>query len=319
MSLAGVARVLVTLVATPVIVLTVLRLVGAGRSFPLATAMTVLPYVLLFGLVLVPVAWWLGPRPVALVLSVAVLVGAALQLPRVLPSSGPQATGPTVTVAVANLREGGADAPSLVALVDELDVDVLVTVELSDAAVDRLTAAGLDTRLPHRELRPSGRTSGGGLHSRWPLDPGPTTSRGGFGATPTATIAVPDALLLDLHGVHPLPPISPDWTRAWARVLGGLPDPEEPVLRVLAGDLNATHDHPPFRDLLRAGYVDAAATRGQAWRPTFSGLGFGAPVPPVTLDHVLVDPRIAVEHVAVRPLPGSDHRMVVARLRLPAA
>lgn len=313
-----VGSVLATTLAVPVVVLVGARVVGAGRSFPLAALLTVLPYLLLLGALLVPLAWRLGPRPVAVALTLAVAVGGALQLPRVLPSDAPTVDGPMLTVAVANLRAGGGDAATIVAHVDRHRIDVLLTLELTEPSIARLSTAGLDDRLPHTALRPSGRTSGGGIHSRVELDRGPDTSRGGFGATPSATLTVDGAPPVELHGVHPLPPISADWTRAWDATLGGLPRPDD-TLRVLAGDLNATHDHAPFRDLLRAGYVDAAAARGQAWRPTFSGLADGDPVPPVTLDHVLVDPRIAVRSVRVVPLPGSDHRMLIAELQLPAA
>lgn len=305
--------------ATVVLVGIALRVAGAGRGFPAAPLMTVLPYVALLGVVLAVVAARTGARWLALTLGVALLLYGGLSLPRVLPSPQPDVDGPTVTVAIANLFVGDADADALVAVVDELDVDLLVTVELTGGGIARLAEAGLDDRLPHRVLRPSARTSGGGLHSRWPLERGPDTPRGPFGATPTAVVAVPDTLPVDLHGIHPLPPISADWTAAWAATLEGLPTLERPVLRILAGDFNADRDHAPFRRLLRDGYVDAAAARGLGWRPTFFGIAEGDLVPPVVLDHVLVDPRIAVEQVRVRRLADSDHRMVIARLRLPAA
>ena len=41
-------------------------------------------------------------------------------------------------------------------------------------------------------------------------------------------------------------------------------------------------------------------------------------VRPLGFDHVLVDAAIGVEHVTTRAVPGSDHRMMIARLRLPA-
>jgi endonuclease/exonuclease/phosphatase family metal-dependent hydrolase len=77
-------------------------------------------------------------------------------------------------------------------------------------------------------------------------------------------------------------------------------------------------DHYWFRELLDSGWVDAADARGMGLRSTFGGPGAGAPVPPVTLDHVLVDTDVLVEHVSTRPLPGSDHLMLIVRLRLPA-
>jgi len=40
---------------------------------------------------------------------------------------------------------------------------------------------------------------------------------------------------------------------------------------------------------------------------------------PLTIDHVLVDERVKVEKVTVVRVPGSDHRAMIAVLRLPRA
>ncbi|WP_349306923.1 endonuclease/exonuclease/phosphatase family protein [Cellulomonas sp. ES6] len=81
---------------------------------------------------------------------------------------------------------------------------------------------------------------------------------------------------------------------------------------VVAGDLNATLDHPGLADL--GPCVDAAAATGAA------GLGtWPADVPRVLgapIDHVLVDARVwRVTGFGVLPRTGtSDHRPVVAHL-----
>ena len=43
----------------------------------------------------------------------------------------------------------------------------------------------------------------------------------------------------------------------------------------------------------------------------------GDPIPPVTIDHVLVDRRIGVVTASTHPMPGSDHRALFATLVLP--
>jgi endonuclease/exonuclease/phosphatase family metal-dependent hydrolase len=63
------------------------------------------------------------------------------------------------------------------------------------------------------------------------------------------------------------------------------------------------------------GYRDAAWTVGRALHATWTPLRL--PHPRLTLDHVLVDPRIGVAAVAFARVPGSDHRAVVAELVLP--
>jgi endonuclease/exonuclease/phosphatase family metal-dependent hydrolase len=87
--------------------------------------------------------------------------------------------------------------------------------------------------------------------------------------------------------------------------------------RVLLGDFNATLDHAPLRELISRGYRDAADTTGKGLIGTW-GPYDGSPIPPVTIDHVLVDERIGVREVSVHPIPGSDHHAIVAGLTVPA-
>ena len=116
--------------------------------------------------------------------------------------------------------------------------------------------------------------------------------------------------------MHTHPPVhSPRQVRRWEEDLTLLPAPADGVLRVLAGDFNATWDHAAFGRLLRRGWVDAARATGQAWRATWQPVH--APQPRLTLDHVLVDPRIGVRALRVVRVPGSDHRALVAELLVP--
>jgi endonuclease/exonuclease/phosphatase (EEP) superfamily protein YafD len=103
--------------------------------------------------------------------------------------------------------------------------------------------------------------------------------------------------------------------RTWSSDLAALPAPDPGVLRVLAGDFNATFDHAALRAVLARGWADAAqrAGRGLAW--TWRPLRL--PAPRLVIDHVLIDPRIAVAAVDLVHLPGSDHRALVTDLVLP--
>jgi endonuclease/exonuclease/phosphatase (EEP) superfamily protein YafD len=323
---AGVRQALVALVVVLtalVVPVVAVRGVGADVGFPLAAVLTVFPWLALLALVLAGAAAALRLRRLALVAGTTALVGIAVLVPRMLPGPAPAVApeGPVHTIAVANLRLGQADADAVVAAVRAHDVDVLLTLELTDAAIGRLVAAGLDTLLPNATLLPSRLTSGGGIHARDPLTPLEPSGARRFGSTPRAVLDVAGAPPVVVEGVHPLPPIDPGWTRDWREALTMLPapaaGPDDDVV-LLAGDFNATHDHAPFRALLDDGWVDAADAVGRGLVPTFHGLPWGEPVPPVTLDHVLVDGRVAVEAVTTAPLPGSDHRILVVRLRLPA-
>lgn len=103
--------------------------------------------------------------------------------------------------------------------------------------------------------------------------------------------------------------------QCWADGLAALPRGGD-RLHVLAGDFNATLDHPPMRALLGAGYRDAADVTGRGLTPTWPQQGW-EPVPGVTLDHVLADSAMAVGAFGVYALPGTDHRPVFAELTLP--
>ena len=94
------------------------------------------------------------------------------------------------------------------------------------------------------------------------------------------------------------------------------PAPEPGVLRVLAGDFNATLDHAALRAVLRTGLDGRRPARPAGGWPG-PGARCGCRWPRLALDHVLVDPRIGVAAVDLVPVPGSDHRALVADLVLP--
>jgi hypothetical protein len=203
-------------------------------------------------------------------------------------------------------------------LVRRYDVDVLSVQELTPEAEAALRAAGIGKLLPSSHVipaRPGSVTSASG--AVWTrLTVAELCAEPGTFEQPTVRLAVDGAPDVALTAVHTAPPaVSPAAVRAWTDDLAALPDPEPGVLRVLAGDFNATLDHGALRALLRRGYVDAARAVGSAltwtWRPL--RLRF----PRLTLDHVLVDPRITVTSVALVTVAGSDHRAVVADLVLP--
>ncbi len=88
-------------------------------------------------------------------------------------------------------------------------------------------------------------------------------------------------------------------------------------MRILAGDFNATLDHPELRAVIERGYTDAADAAGAGLRPTWPAPPRNRRALPLTIDHVLVDRRVRVERVTVVRIPHSDHRAVIAELRLP--
>ncbi|MEV1332087.1 endonuclease/exonuclease/phosphatase family protein [Micromonospora costi] len=307
------------LAVAPAAVWAVLRLAGLDRG-PLVQALAFTPYVAAWSPIPVVLALALRRRWPALVAAVAAVALVAVVAPRGLASSPPRATGPTVRLLTANLLAGGAAPDTLVDLVRRHRVDVLVVQEFTPRAQADLDRLGLDRLLPYRQLNPLDGTPGSGLYSRFPIgDVGVRRHRGAWGFTQAyGTVAVPGAPPVRVESAHPAAPYAVDQVGFWRADLAAQP-PATPdgELRILAGDFNATLDHSPLRALLRTGYVDAADATGRGFVGTW-GPYDGDPIPPVTIDHVLVDRRIAPRTVRVLNLPGTDHRPVLATLQLPA-
>ncbi|WP_436526920.1 endonuclease/exonuclease/phosphatase family protein [Actinoplanes sp. HUAS TT8] len=311
--------VLLWILLTPGLVWTVLRL-GGWEPGRLIQLMAFTPYVAIGSfvvaiLILVCRRWTAGA--VASLVAVAL---AACVLPRALPDrdKGP-GDGVRARFMTANLLLGGADTAEIVRLVEENDVAVLALQEFSPRAEAGLAAAGIDRLLPYHSLAAEPGASGSGLYSRFPLaDPGSKRNVGGF-LQAFGTVQAPGAGPVFVESVHPLAPSAPDTFSGWRSDLANEPrsDADGPR-RILLGDFNSTLDHAALRELISHGYRDAADTVGEGWIGTW-GPYDGDLIPPVIIDHVLVDDQIGVREVSVHGVKDSDHRSVVAELTLPAA
>jgi endonuclease/exonuclease/phosphatase (EEP) superfamily protein YafD len=252
------------------------------------------------------------------------LVAAALLVTCVLPRALPDPDrGPAAGVAVAalttNMLEGGADAAAIVRLVRDHDVGLLALQEFTPQARTDLAAAGLDALLPYAALGPEVGTSGSALYSRWPVAGGGTRRNGGGFLQAYGSVQPPGAPRLLVESVHPVAPAGLSALAGWRADLAAEPGAaQDGPPRILLGDFNSTLDHAPLRDLIAHGYRDAADAVGQGLVGTW-GPYHGAPIPPVTIDHVLVDRRLGVRAVSVHGVPRSDHRAVLATLVLPRA
>ncbi|MGY1836724.1 endonuclease/exonuclease/phosphatase family protein [Blastococcus sp. SYSU DS0510] len=307
--------------AMPWAVWAVLRRTGAERGFPLVPALAFTPYAAATAVLPLALAVRARSRGAALLAATAAAVlGAAVRSHRGRPPVEPAPEGLRVRLATVSLRLGLIPAEPVVELVRRHGVDVLAVQELTPEAERRLTAAGLAELLPHAHVVPARPgnvpAASGAVWSRWPVSDR-SAAPGGF-EQPTVRLPAGSGPELEVTAVHSRPPApSPAAVRGWAEDLAGLPAPEPAVLRVLAGDFNATLDHAALRAVLRRGYLDAARAVGEGHRWTWHPLR--SPLPRLGLDHVLVDPRLAVAGCAFVPVPGSDHRSVVVDLVLPGS
>ncbi|WP_432967914.1 endonuclease/exonuclease/phosphatase family protein [Dactylosporangium sp. CA-233914] len=300
---------------------TLIRVLGAERGTPLVQLMTYTPYAAAGLLAAATVVLALGATAPGLTLAACGLILAVLVAPRMIPGPRPGG-GVRLRVMCANLLFGRSATPAFVEQLKVDDIDVLAVQELTAEGLAVLDEAGIEDLLPHRVVRPRPGGGGSGLFSRHPItDPAVRTLGPIVLAQASATVHAPGAGPVRIESAHPYPP-RPGHMHQWAQNIVDQtpPDPAGPP-RVLLGDFNSTLDHAVLRRLLRGGYRDAAASRGRGLAMTWPCRTETLPfwTPPVTLDHVLVDPRIGVREFGTRPAGPSDHRPVVAELVLPPA
>ncbi len=307
----------VWLALVPLLGFTVLRLAGFTGNWYLVAVLAFVPYAALASVAVLLLAA-LARRWLATALAGLVTLALALcVLPRAVDDRQPAPGGPALRVLSANMRVGGADADALVALVRDRQADLLALQEFTPYAQDALTAAGLDRLLPYHVRYGTWGVDGSALYSRYPMTgTGYRSLPGGFGQA-YAQLQVPGAASVLVESVHPCAPSESSRLDCWHAGLAQEPPATvDGPLRILAGDFNATIDHEPLRRLLGTGYRDAASALGDGLVPSWPY--DGRPLPGVTLDHVLVDRRIAVRQWRTLTNPGSDHRAVYAELALPS-
>jgi len=295
------------------------RSFGLERGHPLVALMAFTPYAALGALVATVLALAVRTWPAAIVAAAALTLLVLAMAPRALggPEEDGMAAGSSVTVLALNLYEGRADPAAVLSLVDRHDADIVCLSELTPAAVRRLDDEGLGERLPERELAAAPGADGTGIYAKGALQPLPGVVPG-IGETPMARARV------DLGGggdwgevvsVHVRAPTDDAAGERWEAGLEALPAPSEPGAQLLAGDFNATLDHAELRDVLERGYEDAADAAGAGLAPTWPVIAHSSP--PLTIDHLLAEEGSTIRSYALAEVPGTDHRGVVAELRLP--
>ncbi len=234
------------------------------------------------------------------------------------PSREDAAGAPTLRVMVVNAHEGRASPTDVVAAVTGNAIDVLVVTELTGSLAHDLTAAGLDARVTARWIRVPGQ------------DGVPTDPEAGMGIWTHATIAAnqdvpgttwpatevrleqPAVTVIAAHVATPTPTGAARWSHDLMALRARTAASTGPT--VLLGNLNATPLHADLRAFRAAGLRDAADALGQGPRPTWPAW---SPFPLLPLDHVMVSPDVAVSSLGTVVIDGSDHRGLVAAVRLP--
>lgn len=279
------------------------------------------PALLAAGTVAAVVALLARRRILALTCVLVVVAGAWTYVPLFRANPAPDiGSAPTIRLLQTNITVGGADPVALTTLARDRGVDIVTVQELTDAAVIALREAGFEDLFPHRLLDPyPGGGGGSGIYSRLPLTSGGTIE--GMTLSNLRTeVDTGTGTPLTLFAVHPLPGfLAP--ARQWAADLVTLRStieaPENAVGPVVvSGDFNATWSHRRFRDLLGAGYVDAADQTGSGLIPTYpTDKSYPAVI---GIDHVLTRGATATSLERVT-IPNADHHGLIAVIALTAS
>jgi endonuclease/exonuclease/phosphatase (EEP) superfamily protein YafD len=222
--------------------------------------------------------------------------------------------GPSLTVVTANVRYRNEDRRRFLEWLEAQDADLVVVQEVTAAWAAEL--ARLDD-YPHQSVLVREDPYGIAVLSRWPLESTQPVDLAGDGLPSlVGRVEVAGQHLL-LVGLHTHWPVLPGLARARDESLRAAAQLVQAQDRpaIVLGDLNLTPYSPAFPR-----FEDAAGVRdvmdGRRWRPTWQA-GFWPLA--LRIDHVLASSGICVERAEVGPSIGSDHRPVIARLRLPVA
>ena len=250
------------------------------------------------------------PRVLFLVLLVAAL---AWQLYRIWPYTPLVATearmvgtcddSARLRLLVANVRVGNEETAPLLALLEEMEPDVVLVVE-SDAGWER-SLEGLRGTYPY--LVGLAQDNGYGMHllSRLELiDPEVRYLLEDYVPSIKTGIRLPSGSRIDLYGVHPKPPPLDDTARRDAELLlVGREVRREEAPAIVAGDLNDVAWSGTTRLFRRVGgLLDPRIGRG-----LYATYNAKWPLLRWPLDHIFFEDSFLLLDVAVMPDIGSDH------------
>jgi endonuclease/exonuclease/phosphatase family metal-dependent hydrolase len=317
--------VIASLLVLPTLAVTLARMLPGDNLWWVilraCTPLAIVPYTLA-AIVLVAMSWGLRGAARSTALSALVLVMSLLLLHMwwfaepFLANAPGSATDDGFVVMTANLHVGRADPDAVIDAVDRYGVDVLVLEEITPSALIELDEAGLARRLDHRAGAPRPDRDGIMLFTSEPLRDLTEidTSSPGFGAEMTTSSGP-----LRILAVHPIAPNNgvAQWSNDLDVIVATARASRGPTL--VAGDFNATLDHPQLQALMDSNYRDASADAGLGWRPTWpspDNLRLGSVRLPSLfgLDHVFVRGPLEATNAHVRVVRGTDHRALVSRV-----
>ena len=309
-------RVVPTAVAAAAAAVLLPDVLGADRVLPSIAAVAWRPQALAgTALGALALSAWRPARPTAAALGAVAAAALAAVVARS-PRAGRIAPGPDdLTILTANVLAGRADTGAVAALISREEPDLVVLPEAGCDYRDKLAPLVADLGYRGWAATPPGVRDIRGVV----VFAGPRAGElrvAAESALHYRHVRVGGGILGDreLFAVHTAAPRNRRLVGRWRANLasiGGWTRSEPAPLVV--GDLNATLDHSSLRAAL-GGCVSAATGLGGLVGTFPSSLPrwFG-----IRIDHVLVPAGTETVRCAVHDVPGTDHRAVVARVRLP--
>jgi endonuclease/exonuclease/phosphatase (EEP) superfamily protein YafD len=289
----------------------VIRVRGAGHIGRGAVVAAATPFFFVFSWPVAVIA--LLERAWILAIAAMLLVGCQVAWVYQRRRRSPTGTDPIVTVFTVNASFRNPDIGLIAEEIAASSADVVIVLELTTDHVATLSASGALDAHRWNLVLPQGRGAWGiGLWSKVPVrDLGQWDLQGVPQLRGQLQLAGNRSLsIVAVHVPAPWPGSARRWVAGLAELGHVVGLETRPV--VVAGDLNATWDHRPFRDLMATGLRDAAVEAGRGWARTWPSARRAVPF--LRLDHILIAGDVAVAAYRTGPAQGSDHRSVMAEL-----
>jgi endonuclease/exonuclease/phosphatase family metal-dependent hydrolase len=261
-------------------------------------------------------AWRSWDRKLALAfVGLAAGYAATFVSPSAVIGCGPSSSDDEIVIYTHNVWWRRGEPEAIANSIDSSQADIVVLQEVSPELIDALGQHPLladDYRF--RASEPSDEDINGlAVWSRYPISDATVDVLGETTPRLRTTIESPRGPFR-LDAVHVTAPISDDRVREWETQLSQLAATDDAAPTLLAGDFNATEDHLQFRSILEQGWTDAHGPKGcgldatwasERWFPTL-----------LRLDHVLASGHFEVLALEVGHNASSDHRPVIATVRI---
>jgi endonuclease/exonuclease/phosphatase (EEP) superfamily protein YafD len=219
---------------------------------------------------------------------------------------------PHLRVLSANVRFSNPTKARLAAELMRVDADVVLLQEVTSGWLRILELAGFDARYRYRIAEPHEDSRGMAVYSRVPLTNQLVVEPDGVPTIAArVTVRGRPVSLVNVHAGGPTEGMP--FHRATVAVVRELVR-TRPAPRVVAGDFNATPYNRTMHLMSQLGLESAHVRRGRGLAVTWPNGKH--PLPPVRIDHVLVDPDVVVLDVRELRGSGSDHKPVLADLAI---